>query len=223
MNHINSNEDLTKIKQKIMKIITKYNSQNQKLDDFLSTDTMHNLSTHLAITIIRIQSKNYIPLSNSQIASIQEDDIYEYAKGLCQEIKEEFLIPFPAEEIAIVSMYLSKSHLLDMEIKSGFDLLDREIFYVLKDSMSDIYKSCNHDFRSNDNLWISIGLHLTPAVERLQNHQMLENPLTNNIKKEYPLAFSFADIINKNIKIQYHDILTEDELAFIAIHFLNAI
>lgn len=220
MSHINSNEDFKIIKDKIMHIIEKYNSE---MKDFLSRDMMYNLTTHLTITIVRLQSKNYIPVSNSQIASIQEDEIFEYAKGICKTVEQQFNITFPQEETAVVSMYLSKHRALDVEIKSGYDLLDKEIFYVIKDSMTDIYKSYAYDFRSNDALWIAIGLHLTPAVERLQNKQMLENPLTNNIKDDYPLAYTFANTINKNIKEQYKESLTDDELAFIAIHFLNAV
>lgn len=220
MNHINSNEDFTISKQKIEHIINRY---NVKLADRLSADTINHLATHLTISAIRIQSKNYIPLSISQIASIQENDVLEYATAICKDVQQEFNILIPQGEVAVISMYLSKNHPLDVEIKSGFDLLDVEIFEVLKNAMSKIYESYNLDFRNNDTLWIAIGLHLTPAIERLQNHQMLENPLTDNIKTEHPLAFSLAKIINDSIEKQFHASLLDDEIAFIAIHFLNSI
>jgi transcriptional antiterminator len=220
MNHINSNEEFIIIKQKVTSIINKY---NLKLTDFLSPDTINHLATHITIAMVRIQSKNYIPLSISQIESIQDNKVLKYAKAICQDIQEEFNMLFPEGEIAVISMYLSKNRLLDVEIKSGFDLLDKEIFDILKHAMSKIYESYDYDFRNNDTLWISIGLHLTSAIERLHNHQMLVNPLTNNIKTKNPLAFSLASIINNTIEEQCNASLSEDEIAFLAIHFLNAI
>jgi len=220
MDAINSNKEIAHIKDNITGIINRYNA---KLIDCLSPSTIHHLATHLTIAVIRIQSKNYIPLSISQIASILDHKIVEHAKNICQEIQQECNIVIPEGEVAVISMYLSKSRLLDVEIKSGYDLLDKEVFDILNNAMSDIYKVYDFDFRYNDNLWIAMGLHLISAIERLQNHKMIENPLTNNIKKENSLAFSLANIVNSTIEKQYNASLSEDEVAFIAIHFLDAI
>lgn len=220
MSHINSNEDFTIIKQKIMNIIKQHNGQNNIV---LPPESIHNLATHLTITLMRLQTANYIPLSNSRVASIPEDENYAYAAMICKDIATFFQESFPPEEIAIASMYISQSNALDIEIKSGFDLLDKDIFYLIKYAMSDIYQSYQYDFRENDALWIAIGLHLTPAIDRLKEQTMLTNPLTASIKAEHPLAFSFANTINNQIKKQYHTSFSDDELAFIAMHFLNVI
>lgn len=215
----NTTEQFNQIKSNIVDII---NHSIEQTDIFLSTNSLNNLAIHLAIAIVRIQSNTYIPLSSSQITVFKDDHNYQYASELCTTLANTFNVDFPENEIALVTMYLSKSQLLDMEINSGFDLLDVEIFNILRETMFIINKTYNQDFRTNDKLFVSIGLHLTPAIERLENNQQLENPLTVQIKERHPVEFTYASILNTVIHQQYQESFSDDELAFIALHFVVA-
>ena len=215
----NTTQQFDQIKASIVDIITHSIDQTEI---FLSSNSLNNLAIHLTIAIVRIQSNTYIPLSSSQITVFKDDSNYQYAHTLCNTLENTFTVKFPDNEIALVTMYLSKSQLLDMEINSGFDLLDVEIFNILRETMFIINKNYNQDFRTNDKLFVSIGLHLTPAIERLENNQQLENPLTAQIKERHPVEFAYASILNTVIHGQYQVSFSDDELAFIALHFVVA-
>lgn len=215
----NTTTEFSKIKITIADIISQ---SIGKTEIFLSTNSLNNLAIHLAIAIVRIQSNTYIPLSSSQISVFKDERNYMYAQDLCNTLSTIFHVEFPENEIGLVTMYLSKSQLLDMEINSGFDLLDVEVFNILRETMFIINKQYNHDFRTNDKLFVSIGLHLTPAIERLENNQQLENALTAQIKERHPVEFAYASILNTVIQKQYQASFIDDELAFIALHFVVA-
>lgn len=220
MTLITTNEQFEQSKLMVSDIIKKTIEDS---DIYLTNHSLDNLAIHLAIAIIRIKSNTYIPLSNSQIAVFKDNANYQYAMTLCKQLSQTFDITFPENEISLVTMYLSKSQLLDMEINSGFDLLDTEVFNLLRETMFTIYKEYKQDFRTNDKLFVSIGLHLTPAIERLENDQQLENPLTAQIKERHITEFNYAKVLNDIVEKQYGKSFTDDELAFITLHFVVAV
>ena len=143
----NTDADFDQIKTIVIDIIK--NTAND-FDLFLSTNSINNLSIHLSIAIIRIKSNNYIPLSNGQIASYKQEYSYPYAKMLCDRLAKKFEIEFPEDEVSLVSMHLSKNQKLDLEVNSGFDLLDNKVFKIINEAMTLIYQEYHKDFRKDD-------------------------------------------------------------------------
>lgn len=214
---INSDDNFDSTKESVIPIIKKVIQDN---DLFLSTNSINNLATHLTIAIIRIKSNNYIPLSHSQIETYKANSNYQFAKTLCEKITQKFNIQFPESELALVSMYLSTNNVLDVEFNSGFDLLDDDIYDIIRESIDLIHQETDHDFRSDDLLFIAIGLHLTPAIDRLLNDEQIDNPLLDQIKERHALEFNFAKILNHVVFTTYQKSFTDDELAYIALHFV---
>lgn len=215
----NTDADFNQTKIIITDIIK--NTAND-FDLFLSTNSIKNLSIHLSIAIIRIKSDNYIPLSNGQIASYKQEYSYPYAKMLCDRLAKKFEIEFPEDEVALVSMYLSKNQKLDLEINSGFDLLDEKIFKILNETMTYIYQEYHKDFRKNDKLFIAIGLHLEPALERLSSGETIENPLKDQIIERHKEEYNYSKILNKVVEQEINLSFDDDELTFFALHFVVA-
>ena len=215
----NTDTDFDQVKMIIGDIIK---DTANDFDLFLSTNSIKNLSVHLSIAIIRIKSDNYIPLSNGQITSYKQEYSYPYAKMLCDRLAKKFEIDFPEAEISLVSMYLSKNQKLDLEINSGFDLLDDNIFKIINETMTCIYQKYHKDYRKDDKLFIDIGLHLEPALERLANNQTVENPLKEEIIKRHKEEFNYSKILNDIVKKETDLSFNKDELAFIALHFVVA-
>lgn len=215
----NTDADFNQIKTIVIDIIK--NTAND-FDLFLSTNSINNLSIHLSIAIIRIKSDNYIPLSNGQIASYKQEYSYPYAKMLCDRLAKKFEIEFPEDEVSLVSMHLSKNQKLDLEINSGFDLLDSKVFKILNETMTLIYQEYHKDFGKDDKLLIAIGLHLEPAIERLSKGQTIENPLKDKIIERHNEEYNYSRILNKVINHETNLSFNDDELAFIALHFVVA-
>ena len=75
-------------------------------------------------------------------------------------------------------MYLSKNNVLDVEFNAGVNLLDDEIIDVLQNTLDSLFKQKGIDLRNNEKLLVSLGLHLTPALDRLLDDSQIENHLS---------------------------------------------
>ena len=175
----------------------------------LSPQFTQNLVVHLAIAMLRIKTNNYIPLSQGQITSYKANTNYDSAVEICNILSKKFDIEFPESELALISMYLSKNNVLDVEI------ID-----VLQNTLDSLFKQKGIDLRNNEKLLVSLGLHLTPALDRLLDDSQIENPLTAKIKERHPKEFAMAEILNDAIESIYHKRFTEDEVAYFALHFI---
>ena len=175
----------------------------------LSPQFTQNLVVHLAIAILRIKTNNYIPLSQGQITSYKANTNYDSAVEICNFLSKKFDIE-----------YLSKNNVLDVEFNAGVNLLDDEIIDVLQNTLDSLFKQKGIDLRNNEKLLVSLGLHLTPALDRLLDDSQIENPLTAKIKERHPKEFAMAEILNDAIESIYHKRFTEDEVAYFALHFI---
>lgn len=185
----------------------------------LSTQSKQSLSVHLAITLLRIKSNNYIPLSQGQVTSYKDNENFKIASVLCEKLKEKYNVEFPESEQALISMYLSKINMLDVEFNSGFDLLDNDVLVIIQNAINAIYIKTSIDFRDDEKLLIALGLHLTTAIDRLMDDDQIENPLLDKIKERYALAYEMAQILNNIIEEIYKKCFTDDEIAYFALHF----
>ena len=175
----------------------------------LSPQFTQNLVVHLAIAMLRIKTNNYIPLSQGQITSYKANTNYDSAVEICNILSKKFDIEFPESELALISMYLSKNN-----------VLDDEIIDILQNTLDSLFKQKGIDLRNNEKLLVSLGLHLTPALDRLLDDSQIENPLTAKIKERHPKEFAMAEILNDAIESIYHKRFTEDEVAYFALHFI---
>lgn len=174
----------------------------------------------LPIAMLRIKTNNYIPLSQGQITSHKANKNYDSAVEICNILSKKFNIEFPESELVLISMYLSKNNVLDVEFNAGVNLLDDEIIEVLQNTLDSLFQQQGIDLRDNEKLLVSLGLHLTPALDRLLDDSQIENPLTAKIKERHPKEFAMAEILNDAIETIYHKRFTEDEVAYFALHFI---
>ena len=196
------------------------------INSTISQHTLHlndklisSLASHLAIALTRIKTNSYIPLSQGQITSYKSSNIYHVATDLCEKIDTQFQVHFPESEQALIAMYLSKVNVLDVEFNSGLDLLDHDILVILHNTINTIYIKCGFDFRTDDKLLTALGLHLSPAIDRVMNDDQLDNPLLEKIKERYSKAYEMAQILNDAIEGIYRRRFNDAEVAYFALHF----
>ena len=108
------------------------------------------------------------------------------------------------------------------KINSGLDLLDDHVYQILNQTMENIYKEYQQDYRSDNKLIVAIGLHLEPALERLSKNEPVKNPLKEKIIKRHPTEFEYSQVLNQVVKQQLNLSFDDDELAFLALHFVVA-
>lgn len=92
--------------------------------------------------------------------------------------------------------------------------LGRTIFNMAQEQMK---------IKLDHNVLVGLTDHISYAIQRYENNQLLKNVLLWDIKKFYPLEFKLGmmslDVIYYDTNIQ----MEEDEAGFIAMHFVNAV
>lgn len=186
----------------------------------LSEFSINNLAVHLAMAVVRIQNNSYIPLSKSHLTLDSEDITYKIGLSLINQINYQFSINVPQLELGLISKYLSVQESSLEDVNTGLDLIDDEIIDILNQTSKKLKERYNKEFKSSQKMYITIGLHLIPAIDRLlSNNQEKSNPLLEKIKNRHPRAFDYSKALNEAVKEKYAKEFNDDELGYIALHF----
>lgn len=114
--------------------------------------------------------------------------------------------------------------LFDSELAGRFQQLISEIpiaHILLTEKIIQIAKT-NYDKTLHDKIYISLSDHISTAIERHSKGILLKNPILWDIKRFYPDEYAIGLEALKIVKEQTSVELIEDEVGFIAMHFVNA-
>ena len=65
--------------------------------------------------------------------------------------------------------------------------------------------------------------HIAFAVKRIQNHEQISNPLTEDIRVLFHMEFKVAESIRPLLKKQFQIDIEDDEIGYVALHIHSAI
>ncbi|MEK4869009.1 MULTISPECIES: BglG family transcription antiterminator [Niallia] len=133
-------------------------------------------------------------------------------------LEQKLSINIPRDEIVFIALPIVgrrtpiNSHSIEgiTVTKEITNLLDNSIIYLgfnlnkVKES-GDFYKDLQY--------------HLTFMINRLMFNIQLKNPLLDDIKEKYPLAYQMSEIVGERIFKEYGMKVSEEELGYIALYF----
>jgi len=193
--------------------------------DTVSESSIDNLAIHLALSITRLLSGNYIDTSQSQLESCKDLETYSAAKKIIDRLSERYDISDNDGECDVyyAAMYLAGINLLDLDFDSMFDIVDDEIEEVMNETLDAIYNRLGYDLRQNKDFYKGITLHFYPAIERLQNdHQLENNPLADLLAAQNEKEYQCAVIMNEIVNNHFHKKFNDNEIGYITLHFGTA-
>lgn len=182
---------------------------------------LNNLSIHFAIACKRIRDENYVLLAPEDFDGIYTKKEYEVAKQIVTKIESALNVSFPETEIAYIAIHLLGTNKI---AETSLNKQEFELFVEsdLRDTISEIIMKIDDRLKlrlKDDNeLFIALGLHLKPAVNRLRYGMNVRNPMLDEIKTKYPLAFYAAILASDVLKERLAIDIDEDEIGYIALH-----
>lgn len=189
----------------------------------LAEDAFTCLLIHIAISLERIKKNKDIKMESDQLLAIQQKREYEIAKEIAKEVEKLYGLKLPQAEIGYISL-----HILGSKMQQGFTI-DRseEIIDSSDDFVRDLAKEIIHlvgivlsvDLQDDQQLLTGLILHLRPTINRLKYGLRLKNPLLNEIKLKYPSVFGAAWSSSVLFEKYYGIKVTEEEVAYLAMHF----
>lgn len=174
------------------------------------------LIVHIGITMQRTEAGFYLE-ENSLLS--EETDEHRQVTAICAQLEEFFSVLFTKEDIEYLITILKGSKLQEAAaVPYDSVVLSQMIKRVIQDVSSQLHVDLTHDF----SLFQGLLAHMEPALFRLKQQMGLFNPLTEEIKRKYPVLFL---AVKNSVEKEFEEIepFPDDEIAFIVLHFGSAL
>lgn len=198
------------IRETVNKVFARYSYHTSEF-------AYNNLINHLFLALKRIKNKHFITIPDEDLQRLKLNDEYKIAENLVMELEEKFKIIIEESEKGYITMHLSGKRLFDYSTGQGLQITPEADNLVVK-MLHCVKNEMNIDLTGDLDLRISLGLHTMTLIKRIQYNLNLKNPLLEEIKR-YALGFEAAIVASKVINEEYNCNITEDEAAYLALHF----
>lgn len=178
------------------------------------------LVIHIALSIERFRTNiQYDALG--QNAKAKKDSIqYRMADEIVRRVNEAFGISLPDAEIYYVALHIgAKSSAAIKQDTRG----DASLEYFCIRMISGVSRGIGYDLTNDERLYESLLQHINVCVYRKKSGMLLENPLKGELLNNYPQLYQVVRQVLETEGNQEFVIATEDEIAYILLHFATAI
>lgn len=187
--------------------------------DYILTDmTCQNLVTHLYVAIHRAIRDFEVTFTDTEKAKIEEHHEFPLAKKIVEKIESVTNVHLSENEIYYCTIHLSSKKTLTQEY-----MISDGVRVLVKDMLQYVKKVCNIDVTNDLYLEIRLCLHMVPLLSRIEYHLELKNPLLEEIKTRYILAYDIATICADYLNQKYHCVLSNHETSYFALHIQLAL
>ncbi len=195
-------------------VLDECRSKYLKLSDFV----IQNLIVHIALAISRV--KDGFQISELIIDNEKFKKEIGVATNIINRINRVTGTDFPDEEINYIALHLisesiNSSHSDDLEIIS--------LRQDLVDAANDIDLHYGYQFTQDFTFLEGLLKHLEVLLERVRNGVRLDNPLLEDIQKQYKEAFLVSRSLMSHLRYFKDFSLSDDEIAYVSLHILAGI
>lgn len=210
------NVDLRLIKKSIISSLKKH---GYFLDEF----SLLNYIFHIAILIER--KENNIQADDGQDAKKLKDiflpHVLQIIEDVYIELSQEYHLSFSKDEFIDISLPMMTnafSNKIDqLKIEQLADFVGYEIKDLLFEIVNEVRDTYAIDLKEG-NFLVRFAFHLKNVMVRVTNNIPVKNNQLLKIKSGYPLIYVIAVFISNIINKKFDQKLSEDEIAYIALH-----
>ena len=197
----------------------------------LADNALTGLAIHIAIAIDRVRKGAVLEADEKGLEDLASWEGYDLAARILRRMEEEFEITIPGVELSYILLHLRGSKIAYSgtagDKKSGDDLvmrqmrgMDEEKLLDMIDEMIEIFNpSISYELKCDEDFVRGLLVHLRPVIVRLFNHMNIFNPILNDIREEYPDVFERCALAAKVIERETREVVHDEEIGFLAMHF----
>lgn len=183
----------------------------------ITETSLNNAIIQIYVALQRMQNWFFISPSDLQITEDLEPELT-LARACYERIGKEFFIRIPESEIEYFALYMKGQGSFN-----NSDVISSDVDKLVFDALNEIREQHGVDLTDNLNLRISLSLHTTSLIVRLKYNMQLKNHLVDYIRQTFPQGFDLAIYFAAYLEKIFHKTVTDDEIAFLAIHLYNAL
>ncbi|WP_226037236.1 BglG family transcription antiterminator [Aquibacillus saliphilus] len=187
----------------------------------LSDIAVNNLFIHIAIAYNRIKSGHHVSLFKKELNEIIDKKEYDVAKKIVSKAEEVLKVTFPQVEIAYIAIHLLGTKMINqtnMSEQEIGNMMESDVYQLTTKVLETIETKLNLKVRHDRELIIGLGLHFKPAINRYRYGMNIRNPMLNDIKANYPLAFEAGIVAGLVLEEHMGVKIDENEIGYLALH-----
>lgn len=184
---------------------------------FLNDYSISNLVLHIAITVQRNKRGLSIPEEEPSNRRVQvEAEYQQIVRNICQTVQEEYGVEFSDSDRYAFSVILI-TRLIHLHTAQAEDMLETSVRRLVLLIVQRVEETFSLQLGESDFL-VRFGLHIKNMLIRFHGGIYLRNPQTQLIKNKYPYIYDIAVFIAGVIDEETRVRISEDEIAYIALH-----
>lgn len=190
--------------------ITRFFKENNLLIRDLD---MFTLILHIGICFERILAGHMVKDGQS----LETVDSYD-AKRICKDIAEYYQVSLPSKEIKymLVLFYVNIPSAVPQQAMKH-DYID-----FINTCLNELCRQFHVDLREHTVFQYNMGVHLEVMIQRIMKHTYLKNPMLNEVKIQFPMAYDMGVLMGQMIEHTFHISISEDEIGYLTLHLMTA-
>ena len=202
--------------KKVESIIRKYSDEYQYVT---TQEGMEELKDGILIAATRIKQNKMNEYGEEVISYISEIQEFSIAQKLVKEIGNILSIQYDVQETCYVARLLrAHRRLTKDDIEKLQNNIRDELDELINSILNEIESKFQINLHNDLDLYVGLGMHLVPLISRIQFNVHLNNPIIEEVKRNYMLAFDMATTASKVIEEKFDIVLSEDEVGYLATH-----
>lgn len=187
--------------------------------------TYQNLLVHISVALMRMRKGNLIPMEPGA-ESLEGTRALAAARLIAEGVEKELGYKLPEPEVVYIAIHLAGKESLNAAGAADDKnqvVIDDEVWDTVSEMLTVVWSSFRYDFRDDLELRMNLARHIVPLAVRLKYHMQIDNPILDDIRNRYPLAFAMAIDSSAVLARRYGAAPSENEVGYIAMAFALAL
>lgn len=189
----------------------------QLFDLHFSEFSFRNITNMICASIHRMLQHCIVVVSQEDARQDLSERTLNVADYLADSLQQSFGVRFPESEKVFLALNIAgKCNYGSTAMNDQNVVVDPALNALTEKMLQSIYEAFKLDFRENFLLRMNLEQHLVAMDIRLRYNMPVENPLLQDVQKQYPLAYALAEQASIPLRRTYQTTISDDEIAYLA-------
>lgn len=193
----------------------------QKLMNKIISDEAYGIILRYLTIVIYFTKRGYVINSIKNENFLKGTKEYESVQKSKALLEGYYEIEFSEAEYLKITDYFLGSHTYNISYSYYENWVEIEI--IVRNFIEKVNKELDVDISNDETLILGLVNHIKPTIYRIKNGIELENTIYEEVAESYPKLFSLVKSSVGELEKFINNKFTNDEIAFITIHFKAAI
>ncbi|RFZ76485.1 PRD domain-containing protein [Lacrimispora amygdalina] len=195
----------------------------QKYDIYLSETALETFLEQIYVALLRMKRGKYVSFERNDINNFAVKE-WEFANELMEVLAKLENLESRESEIVYIEIYLKGKRMIGkVSCDETNFVIKEEIDYLTMQMLESVNNQFKMDFRVNFEIRMMLNQHMVPLDIRIKYDIQSKNPLLDEIKSKYIMAYTIAAHASTVLAEHYKKKISESEIGYLALIFALAI